>query len=389
MRNALILSPFALLLFILPFPGTVAFRLTCLALAFAIALASWKRLAPPALPCTVALGLWGMIALTSLAYAVDPAYSLGEIKNEVGYTMIAFIAFFVVSGDAKRVRALLLALAAGTFVLSAMALASRFGLGFWDDTGRYGGAGAFASYLIATVPALALLGLYSDESRLRKISIGLLAMLLLTGYFCLQRAIWPILFLQACVLLLTYWKKLAGARIGVALALLALAAVAVLALTQTTRHEQNPAPTMEMNKDVRLAFWPRVGANILEHPLSGAGFGREAMKKAYPDLSPPAGTNLWHAHNVVLNYGLSMGLPGMLALLGVFGSLAAAYARLSFAAERRLKVIGACGLALVIGVLARNMTNDFFVRDAALLFWALNGMLLGFGGSLATVREAG
>ena len=33
---------------------------------------------------------------------------------------------------------------------------------------------------------------------------------------------------------------------------------------------------------------------------------------------------------------------------------------------------------MVLGVLARNMANDFFVRDAALLFWALAGMLFGY-----------
>jgi hypothetical protein len=33
---------------------------------------------------------------------------------------------------------------------------------------------------------------------------------------------------------------------------------------------------------------------------------------------------------------------------------------------------------MVAGVLARNMTNDFFVREGALLFWALAGMLFGY-----------
>jgi hypothetical protein len=33
---------------------------------------------------------------------------------------------------------------------------------------------------------------------------------------------------------------------------------------------------------------------------------------------------------------------------------------------------------MVAGVLTRNMANDFFVRDGALLFWALAGMLFGY-----------
>ena len=53
-------------------------------------------------------------------------------------------------------------------------------------------------------------------------------------------------------------------------------------------------------------------------------------------------------------------------------------------------MIGVCGIALVLGVFLRNMVNDMFVRDQALLFWALNGMLLGLGCrlSLPTARPA-
>jgi O-antigen ligase len=88
---------------------------------------------------------------------------------------------------------------------------------------------------------------------------------------------------------------------------------------------------------------------------------------------------LWHAHNVVLNYGLALGIPGMLVLLMVFGALLREYARLWQSDDQGLRLIGACGMVLVLGVFSCNMVNDMFVRDVALLFWALNGMLLGLG----------
>lgn len=381
MKRILLLSPFALLLFILPFPGTVALRLTCLALAFLIALISWHRLAPPALPCKAALGLWAALALLSLAFAVDPAYSLGEIKNEIGYTMIAFIAFFVMSGDERRAKGMLLALAAGAFVLCAGALASRFALGLWDQAGRYGGTGAFANYLAAVVPAVAVLGFYFDDGRLRHLSLALLGLLLVTGFFCLERIIWPVLFLQASVVLLFYRKQLGLSviRIAGSLIVLALIASAVLAFTQATRFKEGSPLSAKMSNDVRLAFWPKVAGRIMEHPLTGAGFGRGVMNKAYPDLIPREYPLLWHAHNVVLNYGLALGIPGMLVLLMVFGALLREYARLWQSDDQGLRLIGACGMVLVLGVFSCNMVNDMFVRDVALLFWALNGMLLGLG----------
>jgi O-antigen ligase len=149
------------------------------------------------------------------------------------------------------------------------------------------------------------------------------------------------------------------------------------------------APGTAMRDDDRPVFWPKVIGRIMEHPLTGAGFGRGVMNKAYPDLIPRENRQLWHAHNVVLDYGLAMGIPGMLVLLMVFGALLREYVRLWQSEDQGLKMIGACGMVLVLGVFARNMVNDMFVRDAALLFWALNGMLLGFGRrKLAAARGA-
>jgi O-antigen ligase len=127
-----------------------------------------------------------------------------------------------------------------------------------------------------------------------------------------------------------------------------------------------------LSADVRLAFWPKVVASIAEHPLAGAGFGRSVMHKAYPELIPADTPALWHAHNVFLNYGLQLGVPGMLALAGVFGSLAMLFWR----AATNHAVAGLAGLMLVSGVLLRNQFNDFFTRDMSLMFWALAGLFV-------------
>jgi hypothetical protein len=39
---------------------------------------------------------------------------------------------------------------------------------------------------------------------------------------------------------------------------------------------------------------------------------------------------------------------------------------------------GLAGAVMVAGVFARNLFNDFFIRDGSLLFWGLAGMLLGY-----------
>jgi O-antigen ligase len=117
------------------------------------------------------------------------------------------------------------------------------------------------------------------------------------------------------------------------------------------------------------------------------------MGKAYPALLPADDETFWHphngavlaeskvfwhAHNLVLNYGISAGVPGMVAVLVLFAALAWRFWELALRGERLARLSGLAGVAMVAGVLTRNMTNDFFVGDGALLFWALAGMLFGY-----------
>ena len=381
MTQQLFLIPFAALLFILPFPGTVAFRLLCLSAAFLLAILRWRQLTPATLPIKLPLIAWAIIAAASILYAVDPAYSLGEVKNELGYSIMAYVAFFAACRDEHRMKWMLLSLASGALVLCAWALAFVFINGYWNQGGGYGGTAAFATYLVTIFPAMALLGFYFKDMRLRSFALCVSVILLIAGFFCQQRIIWPIIFLQLSIGMILYGGSLGlnRARIAVALLLALLLAATALLGSQISRFEKNPFPSVTMENDTRIRFWPKVAERIVEHPLIGAGFGRSTMSKAYPDLIPPENTELWHPHNLVLNYGLAMGYPGILVLLLVWGALLREYLRFWRSADAALRMLGACGIVLVIGVLARNLVNDMFMRDAAILFWAINGMLLGLG----------
>src|ERR1035437_8300911 len=56
-----------------------------------------------------------------------------------------------------------------------------------------------------------------------------------------------------------------------------LCALAIIDATMTR-------DTVSLTQDPTVTSWRAVAARILEHPLIGKGFGRQAMKKAYPDL---------------------------------------------------------------------------------------------------------
>ena len=381
MTGRLAWIPFAAFLAILPFPGTVAIRLLLLVIVFVIA-GSWARgrfteirsLLPSKLP----LALWGLVACASLSYAVDPAYSLGEIKNELGYTALAFFAFFVLGRRPDTAR---LAIGFGSgvslIIITAWGTFTWVGNGrHWLESGAHGGSATIATYVVSIAPVLLLL-FFTTQSTLQRRLVAMAGLTLLwlaaiTG----QRAVWPTLGAEGVAL--AALARHLGVRVGRAGTLAAVFAVCVLALAGLLLANQHRMGGEDLNLDTRLRFWPQVIDTIVAHPLVGSGFGIHSLKKAYPELIPSFNTQLWHAHNVFLNYGVWLGLPGILALAGVFLSLGRWFAQRISAHPAAV-----AGVCLIVGVVARNQFNDFFMRDMSLLFWALVGLFAG----LCTVRR--
>jgi O-antigen ligase len=379
--RTLTLAPFMALLLILPFPGTVTLRLICLSGAFLTAIVLWRHLAPPTIPCRLPLAFWASIALLSLLGAADPEYSLGEIKNEIAYALMAFVAFFAVTREEGDLKRLLGSLFAGALVICALALEGRLRLGIWPERGGgYGGTAAFPGYAAVVVPMLLLFGAYAQGKWRRLAAAVLLLIVCVTGLLSLQRILVWILAGQAAVALILLRRasliRLSRASLAASLVGIVVTGAAASAVLQQERVKLGNASAVSM--DVRIAEWPAILKRIGENPLVGGGFGREIMKKSQRDMLPEGNELLWHAHNVFLNYGLGMGLPGVAALAWVFFGLLRAYWRSYNSPDEKLRWLGLAGIMLVTGVLLRNLVNDMFVRDAAILFWAVNGALLGF-----------
>jgi O-antigen ligase len=380
--------PFLFFLFVLPFPGTVALRLLCLAAAFVIAMGFWKQLNPPRFEGKGFFALWISIAMISLAFATDPAYSLGEIKNEVGYTMMALLAFYGYIDDRQKATQGAWAVVAVVAVISSWSLWFWVRNGEWQDDAGFGGVGTFVGLVLMAVPAMVLIWFWQPEKRGLLILVALAA--LLAAAYSRQRAFWPALGIELTllVLLLRFKKQidLSARRALLFIAVIAGAGLIFLVATQGARLGEHGGK-VEVGNDLRLRYWPAVVARIAEQPFHGVGFGRNAMKLGHPDLVPAADPMFWHAHNLFLNYGLAMGIPGIIALILLFASLAATYWRMYRMEDPVLVTVGMAGILLLASVVLRNLTNDFFQRDVALMFWAMNGLFLGVG--LRCQRSAG
>jgi O-antigen ligase len=381
MKERLEALPFAGLLFILPFPGTVALRLLCLAAALLVAMLAWRRWSTPSWPAKPAILIWVLVAAASVAYSFDPGYSLGEFKNEFVYTLMAYLAFFAFARGEQELGVLLAALGAGVVVVSLWGIAGTWQGGIWQEGGGHGGAGSVSAFFSAVAPLFAV-AMFAPQARRTRYALVLALLLIVAAAVATrQRILWPLFLVEAAlgaILLrvtgILRWSGRAGALAAAGGLVIAGIALAGLQQWRESTHSTRP-----LEVDARLTVWPQLTARILEQPLAGAGLGRQAMRKVYPDLVPREDSLLWHGHNVFLNAGISMGLPGVLALLFVFGSFLAAYASLLRTPNRTVQLVGIAGILLLTGVIGRNLTNDFFVRDGSLLFWAVNGALLGAG----------
>jgi hypothetical protein len=140
--------------------------------------------------------------------------------------------------------------------------------------------------------------------------------------------------------------------------------------------------------DARPKIWAFYVSRVHEHPWLGIGFGKPLPSLAYGQLIPAQLLKLdenakTHAHNLFLNTLLQTGVIGLALQLVVFAAIAWRF----FASRASRPFLYRAGLALLLGMLAKNMTDDFMWQSTALMFWACCGWLLGQCESALAQRE--
>lgn len=388
------LLPAAMLLLILPLNHLMALRLTMLFLAAGAATIYIIREPISPIPLKLPLALWIGAALLSLFWSSDPWFSLNEFKAEIGYGMIAFLTFFSITRAHnvfdRWVNVLLISLGM-TFIFAMVAK--------WHDHLHpmdwhwLHGVGTYSTYLVTIFPFL-IFALFRQQSSLsRFLVILMLPLFLLVGFISLNTTFWIATMIMSLVFF-TLWRHQKSGAFGVrkfflALLLIFVAGSALLLTFIKYKYAPNQPVTIEnvvlrqAKADDRLDIWRFWLERLKERPLTGVGFGRDAPHYAY--LSQiPADRNpvsYAHAHNLFIDYGLQMGIPGIMTLLFLIASISREFWKFFRSGNEELRLIGICGITLVVGVLTKNMTDDFFWRGNSLLFWTLVGISLGYGKS--------
>jgi O-antigen ligase len=339
--------------------------------------------------------LWGLWAAASIAWSVEPDRSEKEWRNEVFYTGAALWICFV-SAQARNAGRIVVPTIGIAITVAILIALWTFSLG-WAEylVGLHSGPGDHSSALLTLLPCLAMAGWYGTRAGwtqpVRVLTALLAVLFAASAYFTLNRTLWLGFSVQLMLLggLLLMRAKLTKRRLaGMCVALIAVVSVAFFSV-QATREATGTGKALEA--DHRFLLWPEIVEQIGERPLLGYGFGRGLLRDPLHAEFRTLDGHLWHAHNIVLEALIQLGAPGLVLLAFLLGMLLREGWRYAQSADERTMACGIALIAVVAGMLMRNMTDTLFVRQNSLLFWGVTGILLGLplgrGGSAARIPE--
>lgn len=367
----------------LPFHHLVALRSMALGLAalFTFVAGGWRDM--PRLPLITGWAAWMTVAGISIVFAHNQRVALSEYRYEVLYTFGTWATCYTLARRNDGARWLGRVLVGATLVALALGIALFVPSQPWFHLGRYGDVGTVSTFLVTVLPLFLLLALRSKpHSAARLGALAIAAGCVGAGFFTLNRTFWLAAAAEITIFALfsmRYWNT----RFRPASMLAVGAIVAVLALIElfTTFKARIAlaAPGTGMweflSGDPRGDLWQFATSQIALHPWIGAGLGKWSSRETFTAyFNDPM---LMHAHNTFLNRALETGLPGLAAFILLLASVAVAFRRVARSTDPGTAAIGAAGIALVAGVVLKNLTDDFFVRQNALLFWSLVGAGLG------------
>ena len=386
------------------FSHTVALRLLLLfsgiLLVAAAAMRARLRSANDAItfvpPLLWPFAAWAAWAALSMLWSLDPEVTGKELRNEVMYTFLALCLCFVSAQATIAGRVYGFVMALGSFGVCAVALWY-----FWmgppaSPSWPHGGPGTFSSTLLVLFPCtLAFLWLARRKqwpARYAAAAVALLALYPVAGYATQNRTLWlgfaAQIGIAALFLLLRPLRDSSpGRRTQLLVATLAALALVGAGAMAAKVHDERAAsaPIAALDKDPRPALWKFTWQQIEERPWAGAGFGRGMLRHEMRDELK--NTQLWHSHNQFFDTALQLGAVGialLVLLLGWTVRLAWQFAR---AADDVAAACGVALLAVVAGMVVRNMTDVLWVRQSALLYWGVVGVLLGWGTRAAAGRN--
>ncbi len=281
-------------------------------------------------------------------------------------------------------------------------LAAACVLASWQVLGGAQRADGWSNAIVFADVVLVLMVLAAFCSPARRWAWTMGALLL--GVACIvmsgSRGVVPGLASLAVVLALGYGWRTGRSRLLVIALMFTAATVLVLvvpALSEQTRVEELQQDLdryelgdMDTSMGARLELLTIAGKTFLHHPLAGVGVGNfnQAIgdEPECRDGAKQQLCHLGHAHDDLAEWAATMGLPGILAIIALYGLPLGWFVRLIGAARLRRRPVGAAwaGAMVVAAYTLCGLTQSMFAHQlTAGLYAILVGILMGMA-----LREA-
>lgn len=367
----------AIFLAIAPLTHTMALRNVAQYVAFFATVFLWWQAGKPRLPLWQPLVIWGALACLSLAWSIDPALSRSAIWTQWLRPVVAFWVFHHLAMNYGQPWPWLWASCLSLLALSVGGFISSIGQPVWHEIWFIP---ALADYTGTVAFALPLtLGLLFQAAWRSRIPATLLPPLFILpvalsmgGWMAASRAFWvvPVAMMSLGIVLHASFVSRISAkgiiRVGILLAVCMLVGLLSSKLGTTRGY---------FDFYERAILYRESFLHMLENPWLGSGFGHEINRAWHQTYSSQ--TWIPHSHNLLLEYGGQLGIPGIAVILWVFWSLGHAFWQFLRHPDVNVQWLALLGTVLVASAFLLNMPNVYLVRHNAMLFFAHAGLLLG------------
>ena len=346
-----------------------------------------RRLLFSRTPMDLPILLFTILAGLSVVTAVDPKYSWEEFTGE--WMMGIFLFYLVVNNfHTHDMKYLLGALVVGNLLMVTYGI-----FDFFRDGGQlldyqvragslHSGFGTFGTYLVTLLPYILIATFLVRQTSPRLFFSILLGL----NFFCLyithSRGSW---IAAAILLFMVGWKFLPKRVVLIATVLAGLGFLLFAPSGIVWHKAPLLGPGVAGGKiETGEARWRLTQFSleeIKENPFRMLGFGQRSFVKKYRDFYLKyKGALLWHAHNTFLNLTFETGLQGLVIFcFFLYKILRYCYDRARLEEFALTKFYSWATFFMIITFFARNLSDDFFIDDSALLFWFLCGAVLAIG----------
>ncbi len=372
-ERKIILGGLALLIFVLPFPLHTA---TWESLGLSISLLTWiyGLLRKKGKFSFHGLGLpllawWGIVLFSSL-HSANPSYSFHEVKDEILKQTLLFL-LVVNALRSEDSRFLLYPFLLSNFFVSLFTLYGFFSgilTEYGRATGTYLSYSRTAMYYIFALPLLYTVLLSYPDKRLRRISLFLFLLSLLSLTLTFTRGAWLVTFFSLLFLSLRKNPRLCLLLTGGVLILLLFAPV-----RERVRESLQFKRGMNAILSQRVGLWKNALIIIRDNPVSGVGYGPNIfryIKDKYDVTNRVSRDQQPDAHNLYLQIAVETGLTGisifLFLLFSFWRRILPKVKRLQEGWNRELLygVLTALGAILLYG-----LVGYFYEDRNGLFFW--------------------